>query len=112
MVRLSYTDRVTNTEVLHRTNLQRTLMKDIVRRQMAFFGHIIRKEEIENLVVTGYVEGKRAKGRQRETFLTYLHKMKGKKLTELIHLATLRELSGYRCPNSSLHLQDIAENDE
>ena len=63
----------------HITNLQRTLMKDIVRRQMAFFGRVIRKEEMENLVVTGYVEVKRAKGCQRETFLTYLHNMKGKK---------------------------------
>ena len=110
MLRISYTDRVTNTEVLHRTNLQRTLMKDIVRRQMAFFGHVIRKEEMENLVVTGYVEGKRAKGRQRETFLTYLHKMKGKKPTELSPLP-MREMSGYSCPNSSLRLQDMAHNE-
>ena len=51
---------------------------------MAFFGHVIRKEEMENFVVTEYVEGKRAKGRQRETFLTYLHKMKGKKPTRLL----------------------------
>ena len=92
MLRISYTDMVTNTEVLHRTNVQRIRMKDIVGRHMLFFGHVIRKEEMENLVVTGYVEGKRDKGRQRETFLTYLHKMKGKKPTELIHLAYERDV--------------------
>ena len=41
-------------------------MKDIVKRQMELFGHVIRKEELENLVVTGFIEGKRARRRQRE----------------------------------------------
>ena len=59
---------------------------------MAFPGDVIGKGEMENLLVTGYMEGKRAKGRQRETFLTYLHKMKGKKPTELIHLAYERDV--------------------
>ena len=77
MLRISYKDRVTNEEVLRRTNVDRTLMKDIVKRQMEFFGHVIRKEELENLVVTVFIEGKRARGRQRETYLTYLQKIKG-----------------------------------
>ena len=46
----------------------------------------MRKEEMENLVTTGYVEGKRARGRQRETYLTYLQKMKEKAPIELFHL--------------------------
>ena len=53
--------------------------------------HIIRKEDIENLVVTGFIEEKRARGRQREKFLTYLHKMKGRTPTKLIRLAYERE---------------------
>ena len=60
MLRISYKDRMTNKEVLRRANVGRTLMKDIVKRQMEFFGHVIRKDELENLVVTGYIEGKRA----------------------------------------------------
>ena len=43
MLRISYKDRVTNEEVLRRANVYRTLMKDIVKRQMYFFGHVIRK---------------------------------------------------------------------
>ena len=54
---------------------------------MEFFGHVIRKEELENLVVTGFIEGIRARGRYRETYLTYLQKMKGMTPIELIHLA-------------------------
>ena len=73
-------------------NVDRTLMKDIVKRQMEFFGHVIRKEELENLVVTGLIEGKRAKGRQRETYLTYLQKMKGMTSIDLIHLVYVRDV--------------------
>ena len=52
-------------------------------RQLTFLGHILRKEELENLVVTGFVGGKRDRGRQRETFLTYLSKIVGKSSLEL-----------------------------
>ena len=69
MLRISYKDRVTNEEVIRRTNVDRTLMKGIVKKQIQLFGHVIMKEELENLVVTGFIEGKRARGRQRETQL-------------------------------------------
>ena len=49
-------------------------------------------------MVTGFIEGKRARGHQRETYLTYLQKMKG--------------MSGYSCPNSSIRQYDIAYNDD
>ena len=92
MLRISYKDKVTNEEVLRRAKVDRTLMKDIVKRQMEFFGHVIRKEELKNLVVTGFIEGTRARGRQRETYLTYLQKMKGMTPIELIHLAYERDV--------------------
>ena len=65
MLRISYKDRVTNEEILRRAKVERTLMKDIVKRQMEFYGHIIKKEEFENFVVTGFIERKGARGRQR-----------------------------------------------
>ena len=92
MLRISYKDRVTNEEVLRRANVDRTLVKDIVKRQMKLFGHVIRKEELEKFVVTGFIKGKRARGRQRETYLTYLQKMKGMTPIELIHLAYERDI--------------------
>ena len=72
MQRISYTEHVTNVEVLRRSNTKRKLLSEMLNRQVKFFGHVMRKEEMENLVTTGYVEGKRARGRQRETYLTYL----------------------------------------
>ena len=92
MLRISYKDRVTNKEVLHRAKVDRTLMKDIVKREMKFFGHAIRKEELDNLVVTGFIEGKRSRECQRETYLTYLQNMKQLTPIELIHLAYERDV--------------------
>ena len=63
-------------------NIKQSLLVDIVRRQMSFLGHILRKEEMEHLV-----DGKRARGWQRDTFLTYLGKFTNKPPTELLRLA-------------------------
>ena len=72
MLRISWKDMVTNEEVYRRMNIKQSLLVDIVRRQMSFLGHVLRKEEMGHLVVTGFVDGKHARGRQRETFLTNL----------------------------------------
>ena len=42
---------------------------------------------MEHLVVTGFVDGKRARGRQREIFFTYLGKFTNKPPMELLRLA-------------------------
>ena len=55
---------VTNEEVYRLMNIKQSLLVDIVRRQMSFLGHVLRKEEMEHLVVTGFIDGKRARGRQ------------------------------------------------
>ena len=45
------------------------LLSYIVNRQMKLFGHIVRKEELENLVGSDFVEEKIAQGRKRENYL-------------------------------------------
>ena len=52
-----------------------------------FLGYVLRKEEMKHLVVTGFVDGKRARGRQLETFLTYLAKFTNKPPMVLLRLA-------------------------
>ena len=81
---------VTNEEVYRRVNIKQSLVVDIVRRQKSFMGHVLRKEELEHLVITGFVDGKRARGRQRKTFLTYLGKFTNKPPMELLRLAKHR----------------------
>jgi len=63
-----------------------------VKRQCSFFGHIVRKGGIEYQVVTGKVQGKRDRGRQRQTFLGWLGKCLDRRGVDIIHLAENRTL--------------------
>ena len=53
-------------------NVQRSLLKTIRKRQMEFLGHVCRRRGLEFLSLTGKVEGKRDRGKQRITFLDSL----------------------------------------
>ena len=64
----SWTDQVTNEEILIQIGTTRTRIKSIGKRQLSFLGHVMRKE-LENIVLTGKIEGKGAKGRQRMKYL-------------------------------------------
>lgn len=68
MLKVPWTDKRTNEEVLQMMEERRTLMTTIKLRQMKFFGHVMRKEGLENLAVTGMVEGKRSRGKQRSKY--------------------------------------------
>ena len=96
MLRISWKDMVTNEKVYHQMNIKQSLLVDIVHRQMSFLGHVLRKE-MEHLVVTGFVDGKHARGRQRETFLTYLGKFTNKPPMELLRLAKDRVVWSKLC---------------
>ena len=97
MLRISWKDMVTNEEVYRRLNIKQSLLVDIVRRQMSFLGYDLRKEEMEHLVITGFVGGKRARGRQRKTFLIYLGKFRNKPPMELLRLAKDRVVWSKLC---------------
>ena len=49
-------------------------MKVIRKRQMQFLGHVMRSEEMEHQAMTGKIEGKRSRDRQRQKFITSLNK--------------------------------------
>ena len=74
MLRIKWTDNISNEEVLQRAGSSRELVSTIATRQIQFLGHILRKEKLEELVLTGRTEGKQARGRQRLTFLGWLHR--------------------------------------
>ena len=105
MLRLSWKEKVTNVEVYHGINTSTSLLIDIVHRQLTFLGHVLRKGELENLVVTGFVDGKRDRGRQRATFLNYLSKIGGKSPLELIiNLAKKRVVWTKFCAHINLRI--------
>ncbi|GFR77493.1 endonuclease-reverse transcriptase [Elysia marginata] len=71
MLRVPWTARKMNKEVLKETETTRSFMNRIRRRQAKFVAHIMRREglDLENLVTTGRMEGKKSRGRQREKML-------------------------------------------
>ena len=70
MMKIPWTDKVCNEGVLSRAQVKRKLMKDIRVRQLNFLGHIIRRDGLENLAVTGRIEGKKSGGRRRVTWMS------------------------------------------
>ena len=47
MQRISYKEHVSNVEVIRRANTKRKLLNEMVNRQVKFFGHVMRKEEMK-----------------------------------------------------------------
>ena len=78
---------VTNEVVLRRAQSERELMKQIVKRQCSFLGQIVRKGGIECQVVARKVEGKRDRGKHKQTFLGWLGKCLDMRGMGIIHLA-------------------------
>ena len=96
MLKISWADRITNQEVLRRAHTERALIREVRKRQINFLGHVLRREGMEHHTLTGKIEGRRARGRQRQKFLNSLVEDLSPNLkpTELIHLA--RDRSKWR----------------
>ena len=67
-----------------RVGVGKGLIQDMIRRQITLLGHVIRKDELEKVVLTEYVEGTRDQRKQKDTFLTYLSKHKVQQPSEII----------------------------
>ncbi len=65
MLKISWTKRRTNEEVLQGVDVGRELMGTVRSRQIRFLGHVMRTEGLEHLSLTGKIEGKRPQGRPR-----------------------------------------------
>jgi hypothetical protein len=95
MMKVPWTVKVSNKIILQMANETRTLIRDIRKRLSNFFGHIIRKEQIEHTVITGKISERRDRGRQREKILDGLARCLGERsITEMINKA--RDRNGWR----------------
>ena len=91
MMRLSYKDHVTNDEVLRRTNSKRSLREEITKRKLQYFGHVIRREKLQRVLMDGKIEGSRGRGRPRRTWVRDVTEATGKSYVECVRLAQRRE---------------------
>ena len=67
--KISWTHLLSNEEALRRAKTKHTLLMIIRKRQLEFLGHIMRKNRLEELILTGSVDGKGSRGRQKEKYL-------------------------------------------
>jgi len=91
MMGITWQSHTSNPEVLKKANTEKRLQSIIRKRQLEFFGHIMRKEGLEELFLTGKIEGSRDRGRQRTTFLKNIAKWTGISEVDLIRIAKDRE---------------------
>ena len=91
MLKIPWTKKISNMEVLKRADTSIHLIKTIRQRQLHFLGHVLRKEGIEQQVITGKVEGRRDCREQRMTFIQQLEKLIGNSPVTLLRLAGFRE---------------------
>ncbi|GFS10820.1 UDP-glucuronosyltransferase 2A1-like [Elysia marginata] len=66
ILKVSWKDKKPNDDM---ANAGRLLYRTIRRRQMKFTGHIYRARRIEHLAMTGKINGKKSRGRQRTTYV-------------------------------------------
>ena len=68
-MKVSWVERRSNESILEAIGSRRELIAVVRKRQMAFLGHIIRADGLENLAVTGRIAGSRGRGRPRKKYL-------------------------------------------
>lgn len=71
MLCISWIEKKTN-EVLGLAKTRRSFIETIRKRRLKFFGHIIRKAIQERVIATGKIHGKKARRRQRMTYISNL----------------------------------------
>ena len=72
MLKISWIAKRTNVEVMEGAGLTRSLVNRIRKQQATFVGHMLRRKGLEHLVITGKIEGRRGRGRQREQIIDSL----------------------------------------
>ena len=92
MLKISWMDRKTNEFVLATTGVNRKLLATIRKRKMTFLGHVMRQGGLENLSLSGKIEGKRSRGRCRRTYLSDIIEWTSSSAGEVLHACHDRKL--------------------
>ena len=68
IMKISWTEKRSNEEVMEMAGYKRSLLKVIRKRQLNFFGHMIRKDGLEKQLLCGKINGVKSRGRQRTKY--------------------------------------------
>ncbi|GFR64788.1 endonuclease-reverse transcriptase [Elysia marginata] len=84
MQRISWKEKVTNKEVLENVGLQRPeLLLTIQIRKMKYYGHLRRHDSIQKRILEGKIDGRRGRGRRRQTWLGNIQETSQMKMCEV-----------------------------
>ena len=59
VAKIKWSDRISNEEVCKKLNLEKSLLNDIKKRKLCYFGHIKRHSSMKKEILEGKIEGKR-----------------------------------------------------
>ena len=92
ILRISWTQRKTNEEVLRQMDKRKELLTTIQERKLQYIGHVMRgkRYEILRLIIEGKIEGKRSVGRRQNSWLKDLRRWYGRTSTEIFRAAASR----------------------
>ncbi len=65
MMRISWTRKMSNVKVYKLAGTKPLLLCTIAKRQLKYFGHIVRQNSLQQAILTGKIMGRRDRGRQR-----------------------------------------------
>ena len=93
MLRISWTEKVTNEEVLRKVRCDKRLYNIIQTKKLKYFGHIIRQngDTLPRTLIDGKVKGLRGRGRPRTTWTTNIIKWTGLNYEQAVRLAQDRQ---------------------
>jgi hypothetical protein len=72
--KISWTDHITNKDVLRIVGEKRSLMETVRRRQKNWIGHVLRGDCLLRTVLEGRLQGKHQRGRPRRKMLDWMLK--------------------------------------
>ena len=67
--KISWTEKITNNEVLRRVGEKCSMVNLVVNRKKNWIGHVLRREGLMREVIVGRMMGKRTRGRKRNGML-------------------------------------------
>ncbi|GFS10640.1 endonuclease-reverse transcriptase [Elysia marginata] len=103
MQRISWKEKVTNKKVLESFGLQRPeLLLTIQRRKMKYYGHLRRHDSIQKRILERKIDGRRGRGRRRQTWLGNIQEKSQMKMCEVCETALDRR----RWRSVTAHLGD------
>ena len=91
VLKISWTDKITNEEVLRRMGTGRAIVRQLKTRKLQYLGHLIRHNSTQLQLIEGMIEARISRDRPRNIWTTDITSTKGMKYYQLRRAAEDRE---------------------